>query len=144
MEKIDDECPICLEVMLVHTKENKRIRLPCRHWFHTTCISEFFKTKGIPICPYCRYELSPCNSLEQINIEYSLCKFGSNNLRSWFTKEELFKNLRTFIIERNVFNAGVYSSLTENQFYKFYSLRLENLVDRCYFEKKDKKYKYIP
>lgn len=58
--KSNEDCPICYNTM---RESPTRIRLPCGHYFHTTCLS----TWAIPTCPTCRAEMPP-NTAVDINM----------------------------------------------------------------------------
>ena len=51
-EMNDRECSICLEEF---KKDEELIKIECQHYFHGTCINNWFKTNGT--CPLCRLEL---------------------------------------------------------------------------------------
>ena len=51
-EMNDKECSICLEEF---KKDEELIKIECQHYFHGTCINNWFKTNGT--CPLCRLEL---------------------------------------------------------------------------------------
>ena len=44
-------CGVCLEPWKV---KNKAIKLPCQHFYHKACITEWFKTATT--CPTCRHD----------------------------------------------------------------------------------------
>ena len=52
----EDECPICLELLLGRASA---CTLPCSHTFHRSCV-EGLRSYGIKqVCPMCRKELPP-------------------------------------------------------------------------------------
>ena len=52
----EDECPICLELLLGRASA---CTLPCSHTFHRSCV-EGLRSYGInQVCPMCRKELPP-------------------------------------------------------------------------------------
>lgn len=50
-ENLQETCSICLENFL---KNEKIIKLDCRHIFHKKCIKKWFKDKDQKNCPLCR------------------------------------------------------------------------------------------
>lgn len=51
---VSNDCPICLESCC---SDIKVAHLPCGHFYHDTCILEWWKIKFT--CPFCRYCLYP-------------------------------------------------------------------------------------
>lgn len=56
MQTEKTECRICFEELKADT-----IRLPCKHEFHSCCISQWFRTKESPSCPLCRASAVWCS-----------------------------------------------------------------------------------
>lgn len=50
-EKIDEQCPICLEG---YSANKTIVQLNCNHKFHKECIIKWFQTTTINNCPLCR------------------------------------------------------------------------------------------
>mmetsp|Transcript_17415 Transcript_17415/g.29197 ORF Transcript_17415/g.29197 Transcript_17415/m.29197 type:complete len:372 (+) Transcript_17415:178-1293(+) len=55
----DNTCPICLSDMV--TGDTVRI-LPCKHFFHNTCVDEWLKVNAT--CPTCRKSILPSGDVE--------------------------------------------------------------------------------
>ena len=49
----DEECIICLEK---YNKSDNIIELKCNHYYHSSCILDWFKSDDHLTCPLCRYE----------------------------------------------------------------------------------------
>ena len=70
-------CSICLEPLAEHTDAKTRLSssqrkavcsLPCKHLFHTPCITEAVKRgQGKPCCPLCRFDLLTCKPAAAAN-----------------------------------------------------------------------------
>jgi hypothetical protein len=55
-KQLNDSCPICIQN---YTFEQKIIILPCKHFFHSYCIKEWFNHQSN--CPNCRYNIGKIN-----------------------------------------------------------------------------------
>jgi hypothetical protein len=53
---MSDTCAICLQSM----EEDALCKTVCGHTFHSSCIFKVIITN--PVCPLCRYELTPINN----------------------------------------------------------------------------------
>ena len=51
-----DECPICLEPLIAETEVTI---LPCKHEFHTPCVTRLRNYGVSAVCPLCRADLPP-------------------------------------------------------------------------------------
>jgi len=51
-EQQTQQCPVCIGYF---TKEDRIVRLPCRHTFHVACILPWLEKTNS--CPVCRFEL---------------------------------------------------------------------------------------
>ena len=58
-----ENCSICLESLYMKPV----IYLPCKHFFHQTCLNQAFEKK-LYTCPLCRYDL--VEALTKINFKF--------------------------------------------------------------------------
>jgi len=59
----NDTCAVCLETLFMKSV----IYLPCKHFFHSTCLNKVIDTK-IYTCPLCRCNFE--NSLSKLNFQF--------------------------------------------------------------------------
>jgi hypothetical protein len=73
--KIQDDCAICLDTLV----NRSVIYLPCKHYFHASCIKQTFAEK-IYTCPLCRHNLM--NSLQKVGHKFN--EENDNEVWSYF------------------------------------------------------------
>ena len=112
--QLPDDCAVCLQAVLNTTVTY----LPCKHYFHTSCINQTFDTK-MYTCPLCRYSLT--HSLQQADYHFTE---NENDLWSHFFDSFVYPNIDygTAVFDPAVVAAARQPDEAEAAFYIIYML----------------------
>jgi hypothetical protein len=121
-----DMCPICLEDMY---DANTRVFLICKHWFHQSCIEQWWVHK-VPIhCPYCKKSseyserddlIDLCAKLDSLIVKKVSC-FGpatSEQIINWILIRKEYKMKYIHISQLNELIPQRIASLMERGYLK--------------------------
>lgn len=143
------ECPICIEEL--DLKENDKIFLDCKHWFHKSCILKWWNSIKTMACPYCMSE----ENCENLAYDSFLLKMGSCNCKrglpgTLLLKERIIETINEspILLEGPIYRK-IYNILQDSKndviikkLLNGLIERLENLTERGYFRKYGEIYYY--
>lgn len=96
MNDCNNICSICMEVITTKEYDSKKTIVPdCKHYFHTSCLNEWVKTKtsdGNKVdCPTCRGDIirhKDVNKIKTTNIDYIVMNVNYDSDSSTFSFSE--------------------------------------------------------
>lgn len=142
-------CSICKYpidfTVCCNDQENGRILLPCQHWFHHSCISEWFNVKRIKSCPYCQSDVFKLFTKEEVQVEtlihkYLVCE-KELPIDIWKTMDLIFEP-KSFWQEIHSWIKWNLKVLPPTLLAEIIENRLGSLVERGYILKEKEFYNY--